>query len=317
MNIMDLKNQIMKNELKNFYIFTGTEIGIMNIYLEEMSNKVNLPITRADSVSSIYTRCMGGSLFGDDVGFYVIREDMDFMKAEDAYQTISDDIMAGNIIVLLYEKIDSRIKFGKHFKDEIIHFDKLTPQVLSGYIKKRIDLSNNNIERLIELCSQSYDMCMLEVDKILQYQQSSVDIAGSVYTADHCFEYLLNSGAIYQPEESDVFKFTGAVCSRNVNEALYFEEMLRDNGSTAVAMLGALYSSMKAVMLIQLCEDKDVSNTTGLDGRQIYFNKKFVGKYSDTELVRAVKLIMRTVSDIKGGRIDDIYATKYVLASIM
>lgn len=317
MNIMDLKTQIVKNELSNFYIFTGTEIGIMNIYLEEMSNKVNLPITRADSVSSIYTKCMGGSLFGDDVGFYVIREDKDFMKAEDAYRTISDDIMAGNIIVLLYEKVDSRLKFGKFFKDQIIHFDKLTPQVLSNYILREVKLSNNNVERLIGLCSQSYDMCMLEVDKIKQYQESSRDEAGSVYTEDHCFKYLLECGAIYQPEESDVFKFTGAVCGRRVDEALYFEEMLRDNGSTSIAMLGALYSSMKAVMLIQLCEDRDIANTTGLDSRQIYFNKGYVGKYSDTELVRAVKLIMKTVSDIKGGRIDDVYATKYVLASIM
>ncbi len=308
MNIMDLKTQIVKNELSNFYIFTGTEIGIINIYLEEMSNKLNLPITRADSVSSIYTRCMGGSLFGDDVGFYVIREDRDFMKAEEAYQTISHDIMAGNVIVLLYEKVDSRVKFGKFFKDEIIHFDKLTPQVLSSYIKKRINLSNNNIERLIELCSQSYDMCMLEVDKIKQYNAED---------PNKSFTDLLEMGVIYQPEESDVFKFTGAVCGRRVNEALYFEEMLRDNGSTSIAMLGALYSSMKAVMLIQLCEDRDVANTTGLDSRQIYFNKGYVGKYSDTELVRAVKLIMKTVSDIKGGRIDDMYATKYVLASIM
>lgn len=308
MNIMDLKTQIMRNELSNFYIFTGTEIGIINIYLEEMSNKLNLPITRADSVSSIYTRCMGGSLFGDDVGFYVIREDRDFMKAEEAYQTISHDIMAGNVIVLLYEKVDSRVKFGKFFKDEIIHFDKLTPQVLSSYIKKRINLSNNNIERLIELCSQSYDMCMLEVDKILQYCGDD---------PNKSFVDLLESGVIYQPEESDVFKFTGAVCGRRANEALYFEEMLRDNGSTSVAMLGALYSSMKAVMLIQLCEDRDIANVTGLDSRQVYFNKGYVGKYSDTELVRAVKLITKTVSDIKGGRIDDMYATKYVLASIM
>lgn len=308
MNIMDLKTQIVKNELSNFYIFTGTEIGIINIYLEEMSNKLNLPITRADSVSSIYTRCMGGSLFGDDVGFYVIREDRDFMKAEEAYQTISHDIMAGNVIVLLYEKVDSRVKFGKFFKDEIIHFDKLTPQVLSSYIKKRINLSNNNIERLIELCSQSYDMCMLEVDKILQYCGDD---------PNKSFVDLLESGVIYQPEESDVFKFTGAVCGRRANEALYFEEMLRDNGSTSVAMLGALYSSMKAVMLIQLCEDRDIANVTGLDSRQVYFNKGYVGKYSDTELVRAVKLITKTVSDIKGGRIDDMCATKYVLASIM
>lgn len=311
MNILDLKEQIMKGELSSFYIFTGTEIGIINIYLEQMSNKVNLPITRADSVASIYSKCMGGSLFGDDVGFYVVRDDFDFMKAEGSYETIGNDIMKGNIIVLLYEKIDSRLKFGKHFKDEIIHFEKLTPQVLATYIRREIDLSTNNIETLIELCSQSYDMCMLEIDKIRQYMQSTDGDANA------CFKELIELGVIYQPEETDVFRFTSAVCNRKPNEALYYADVLKDNGSSSVAMLGTLYSSLKAVMLIQLCEEKDVSGTTGLDGRQIYFNKKFVGKYSDAELVRAVKLIMNTVAGIKSGRIDDMHSTKYILASIM
>ena len=53
MTIIELKEQIIKNELSNFYVFVGEEIGIINIYLKQMSNKLNLPITRADSVLSI------------------------------------------------------------------------------------------------------------------------------------------------------------------------------------------------------------------------------------------------------------------------
>lgn len=171
MTIIELKDQIIKNNLSNFYIFTGTEIGIINIYLKQMSNKLGLPITRADSVLSIYGRCQGGSLFGDSTGFYVIRDDKDFMKQEQLFDTIKTSIR-NNIIVLLYDKIDSRLKFGKHFKDDIVPFEKLTPNVLKSYIKKEIPLSDKNIETLMEVCGGSYDMCMLEIDKIKQYTES-------------------------------------------------------------------------------------------------------------------------------------------------
>ena len=171
MTIIDLKDQIIKNNLSNFYIFTGTEIGIINIYLQQMSNKLGLPITRADSVLSIYGRCQGGSLFGDSTGFYVIRDDKDFMKQEQLFDTIKTSIRK-NVIVLLYDKIDSRLKFGKHFKDDIVAFEKLTPNVLKSYIKKEIPLSDKNIETLMEVCCGSYDMCMLEIDKIKQYTDS-------------------------------------------------------------------------------------------------------------------------------------------------
>ena len=116
----------MKNEIQNFYIFTGTEIGIINIYLEQMSAKLGMPITRADSVLSIYENCTSRTIFGSTTGFYVIRNDNDFTKQENAYTTIQKDI-GKNVIVLLYEKLDSRLKFGKFFKDQTINFEKLNP----------------------------------------------------------------------------------------------------------------------------------------------------------------------------------------------
>ena len=315
MTIIDLKDQIIKNNLSNFYIFTGTEIGIINIYLQQMSNKLGLPITRADSILSIYGKCQGGSLFGDSTGFYVIRDDKDFMKQEQLFDTIKTSIRK-NVIVLLYDKIDSRLKFGKHFKDDIVAFEKLTPNVLKSYIKKEIPLSDKNIETLMEVCGGSYDMCMLEVDKISQFVISG-EIHGYDMTYDEAFTDLLECGVIYQPEETDVFKFTDAVCNRNKKLAFELEQVLMANNNSSINILGTLYNSMKSVMLIQVCESKNISEVTGLDNRLIYFNKKYVGKYSSGELVKAIKLISKVIEGVKNGWIDDVYATKYVLVNIL
>lgn len=307
MTILELKNQIVKNELDNFYIFTGYEIGIMNIYLEQMSNKLSLPITRANSVASVLGLCSGGTLFGSSTGFYVIRDDNDFPKNENAFNKVES--IGNNVIVLLYDKIDSRLKFGKHFKDRIIEFEKLTPSVLKSYIQKEISLSDNNIETLMSLCSNSYDICMLEIDKIKHYDRT--------ITPDGCFEELLNCGVIYQPEEISVFNFVEAFCNRNVKSTLNLEETLRENGNSAINLLGTLYNTMKSIMLIQCCSGSNVSDITGLDNRQIYYAKKYLGKYNTEELVSAVKLIIDTIDGIKNGSIEDIYATRYIIANIM
>ena len=315
MTIIDLKDQIIKNNLSNFYIFTGTEIGIINIYLQQMSNKLGLPITRADSILSIYDKCQGGSLFGDSTGFYVIRDDRDFMKQEQLFDTIKTSIRK-NVIVLLYDKIDSRLKFGKHFKDDIVAFEKLTPNVLKSYIKKEIPLSDKNIETLMDICCGSYDMCMLEVDKIQQYTDSLYLLCNKK-DYDTGFSELLKCGVIYQQEETDVFKFTDAVCSRNKRLAFELEQVLMANNNSSINILGTLYNSMKSVMLIQVCESKNISEVTGLDNRLIYFNKKYVGKYSSGELVKAIKLISKVIEGVKNGWIDDVYATKFVLVNIL
>lgn len=315
MTIIDLKDQIIKNNLSNFYIFTGTEIGIINIYLQQMSNKLGLPITRADSILSIYGKCQGGSLFGDSTGFYVIRDDKDFMKQEQLFDTIKTSIRK-NVIVLLYDKIDSRLKFGKHFKDDIVAFEKLTPNVLKSYIKKEIPLSDKNIETLMDICCGSYDMCMLEIDKIKQYTDSLYLLCNKK-DYDTGFSELLKCGVIYQQEETDVFKFTDAVCSRNKRLAFELEQVLMANNNSSINILGTLYNSMKSVMLIQVCEGKNISEVTGLDNRLIYFNKKYVGKYSSGELVKAIKLISKVIEGVKNGWIDDVYATKFVLVNIL
>lgn len=309
MDITELKNAIIKKNLSNFYIFTGTEIGIQNIYLEQMSKVYGMPVTRADSVSDIYAKCTTKSLWGDEAGFYVIRNDFDFMKQEKIYETIVSKIKK-NVIVLLYEKIDSRLKFGKFFKDCTVVFEKLAPNILNSYIKKE-GLSSESAAELSNKVSGSYDMAMLEVDKIRHY--ASVSGRGM----NDSFEELLEQGVIYQPEDADVFNFTDAICSGDPVKTVKIAQILLDNKVSAINVLGTLYNSMKTILLIQCCENKNVCETTGLDNRQVYFNKKYVNIYDTQELVQAVKLIARVIAGIKSGWIDESYAVRYTICKIM
>ena len=308
MDITVLKEQIMKNNLSNLYIFTGEEIGIQNIYLNQMSKVLGLPITRAESVLSIYSQCTSKTLFGNSRGFYVIRNDFDIQKQEKFYENLSNEIK-NNVIVLLYEKIDSRLKFGKFFKDRIVQFEKLPESILKKYIKNKINLSEKNLENLSNKVSGSYDVAMLEVDKINQF--SSV----SGLSADKAFEKLCADGVIYQPQEHDVFEFVDCVCNR-LRRSFDLAKVLADNNVSSINILGTLYNSFKSILLIQCCTS-DICNTTGLDNRQVYFNKKYVGKYGTSELVAIVKLLAKLVSDVKTGYIDDMYAVNYALVNIL
>lgn len=311
MTILDLKDQIVKNNLGNFYIFVGEEIGIINIYLSAMSNKISLPITRADSVASIYSLCSSKSMFGNTTGFYVIRDDKDFPKQEKVFETIQKDI-GKNVIVLLYDKIDGRSKLNKAFKDNIVVFEKLAPNIMKSYIKKEVDLSEHNMDTLVELCSGNYDMCMLEVDKIKDYKSITLK------SADECFAKLLADGTIYQPEESDVFKLVEAVMNRNALLAYKLEDTLREKGTSSVSMLGVLYTAFKSTLLIQCCpQGSNIAEVTGLDNGQIYFNRKYVGKYTSRELVDAIKLGCSVVQGIKSGWIEDEYATRYFIVKVL
>ena len=309
MTIVELKSQIMKKTMSNFYIFVGNEIGIMNIYLEQMSNELNMPIVRADSVLSIYDICTTRSIFGNENSIYAIRNDTDIMKHEEMYTRMEGEVKYG-IIILLYDKIDSRLKFGKYFKDRIVEFEPLTTSILSKYIKKECALSDRNLEKLSNIVSNSYDLAMLEADKINQYSNATGREVNSA------FEELLKQKAIYQPEEYDVFKFSELVMNKDKVHAFKMLNILLENGSSSVSILGVLYLKVKCVLLIQVCENSDIVGTTGLSKGEVYYNKVYVNKYTSEKLVKSLKLIARVVDDIKSGKIDDTYATHYVLVNM-
>ena len=310
MTLLELKNDFMSNNIKHFYIFVGSEVGIMNIYLAQLSKLTGYPVTRKDTMAEVYANFSADSLFGSSTGLYVVRDDKDFMKADKSFDNFISDI-GDNYVVMLCEKLDSRLKFGKYFKDETVVFEKLSTMVLMNYIKKECDLSERNREILSNKVSNSFDVAMLECDKIRQYAQACG------ISVDESMKVLLDKGVISSEEQIDVFTWVDSILKRQRELAFKRYSMLRDNGVDGVNMLGTLYNSWKNVLLVTVCEDEDVPNTTGLDSKQVYFASKVKGKYTPQELVSGLKLISQTVSDIKNGVVDEMYSVPYVMCQVL
>ena len=83
MDLFTLQQQIREHKLLPFYVFTGEEIELQNIYLKQMGN-----IIRVDNVAQIYNK-ITSKLISGKFTIYVVRDDMDFIKSEKAWANIS------------------------------------------------------------------------------------------------------------------------------------------------------------------------------------------------------------------------------------
>jgi DNA polymerase III delta subunit len=179
------------------------------------------------------------------------------------------------------------------------------------YIKKEIDLDQKHLEELSNKVSGSYDMAMLEANKIKNFSEAQN------ISENSAMDKLVQMGMIVQEEDTDVFRWVSAVMNRQVTLSFHLAKILLDNGTQTVNMLGTLYNTIKTVLLIQCCEGSDISNITGLDNGQIYFNKPYINVYQTYELVDSMKRLSRIINNIKNGTIDNKFAIDLALTQML
>lgn len=304
MTVLELKTAIMSKQLHNFYVFTGEEIGIINIYLNQISKVTGKPLQREDTVADCLSK-FGAGLFGNLPTIFCVRGDKDFLKETDSVWDVVLNRIGNNMLILLYDKLDSRTKFAKRF--DVVLFERLDKQVLMKYIQKQIPLSLENADMLADLCNGSYDVAMLECDKLSTF-------GGDV---NRTFKKFAKDGTIHQSQEVDTFGFVDSVCRRDNTKVFKQLDQLKRQDVSSILILGTLYNALRSIMLIQACQGANISDITGLSNGEIYFNRKRCGYYSVPELVHSIKIIANAVSQIKSGQLDDKYATEYVLVNVL
>ena len=79
MEIGALKRDIKANNLKHFYIFTGAEVAVQDVYIKQIAKVTKTEIQRIDEVKDVYKSQK--SLFAKPKCF-ICRDDNDFIKTE-------------------------------------------------------------------------------------------------------------------------------------------------------------------------------------------------------------------------------------------
>lgn len=312
MELSSLHAQLRARQLQDFYIFTGPEWAVQKIYIEQIAKISGNETFRVDEFSEIYGKLKSKGFLSKNY-VYIIRDDKDIMNNEKVQRQIKDGLLGKNILVYLITNPDKRTKFWKAYKDTIVEFEPLKPAILKKYIQREINLSDKNLNKLMEVCEYDYGRCLLEIDKVNEY----VNYLGHAKTHDGAFQKLLADGTIYTPPKDAIFDFVDAILDRKVNLSYNLFEQCKAVGEATMVMLSVLYNNAKAVLQVQSCESKDISKSTGLTGWQIQNAKKHLHKYSNGDLVYMLKLIHKCEKGIKTGKIDEKYVMDYVLGEVL
>lgn len=313
MEITQIKAQIKSKTPDNFYIFTGDEIAVMDIYIKKLAECKDLEIVRVDTVADIYGKMQNRSFIQKSY-CYVIRDDKEFMTNEKAWESIKQ-VVGNNILILLVSSLDKRGKFYKHYKSTITVFEPLNESILIKYIQKEINMSKANCQRLIEICESDYSRILLEIDKIITYFES-IGRDNEKMNADESFEELLNQGVTYQPPKDAIFDFVDAFLKGKVKTSLDLLQQSYAVGESTIVLLSVLYNNVKQVLMVQECGNKDIPKTTGLTGWQIKCAKEKMGYWSTDDLIYFLKLIRKVEKGIKSGFIEDSIAMDYIIVNM-
>ena len=317
MTVADVKKDIQDKTIKQYYVFTGDELEVMNIFINKIAEVAGAKVCRADTLSSVFSKLQNKSFFSTKTCF-VIRDDKEFMSAEEIWPRIERaELQSDNIVIMLYTDVDKRSKFYKHIKDSLVTFEALTDANLKREIQKRIALSDRNCDILIDICEHNLGIILNEIDKIGKYRDNYNDGNSNEVEPNQVFEWLLKEGTIHQPARDCIWDFVDAVLMRKKVAAFGLLEEALEFGNPVLTLISVLYRDTKQLLQVQMCPTPDISKSTGLSGFDIKraSGRKF--KYKDKELVNAMNVIREAEMGIKSGNIEENMALEYILVNMM
>jgi len=312
MSLMDIQQELVKKTIRQFYLFIGEEVKVMDLYIDKIANVMNTPVIRTDSVATIFSSLKNTGIITAPKCI-LIRDDKDYTKQEQLWQGfIKGELQGINTIIMAYSSIDKRSKFYKHHVDMLTDFIILSDEVLAGYIKHEIGLEKSLAIQLANMCDNNYSKILLECDKLYHLSK-----ANNINSAQ-AFNLAIQEKLIYTNPKDVVFDLLNAICRRESAIKcfnLYYE--LIQVVPSPLGLLSLLYTNFRAMLLVNSTNNTGISEKTGLTGWQIKCAKDHGRRYSLVQLVEALKLINKAEQGIKMGKMDSDMAIPYILSKIL
>lgn len=310
MDLSTLKTHIKNKTLDPMYIFTGPEVGVMDIYIEQMAKVQDASIVMLDGIEDLAKKMHKGSML-KNACIYILRDSKEFIQDSDLARKVAQkNALSGAILLLIYTSIDKRSRFYKEFQDAIVDFQPMRSEILTKYIQKEVTLTDKSYMQLIEVCESDYSRILLEVDKIQRFAK----VKGVSH--EGAFIQLMSEGAIFQPPKDAVFDFVDAVLKGKKELAFKLLKSSYEFGEATMVLLSNLYNSTKQLLQVQSFKgDGKITEATGLTPFQVKLASERKGRNSTGDLIYLMRLVRDTEKGIKTGAIEEQMAMPYILAN--
>ncbi len=295
LGLLELQGQIRGGNLLPFYVFIGEEIELQNIYLKQMGD-----VVRIDSVADVYNR-ITSKLIGGKFAVYVVRDDMDFIKSEKTWSTISDKIR--NAILVVQVTTPSKCKkFIKGLNDCVVEFNHMTTKQLLNVVN--MDGSVSNKQYFIEACNNDLNtinnyMDILKRTGITELNKKVVD------------EYIPTK------EEVTVFQLADAIMQKDEQLTFKLLDQLLEDKNNVMGIIYAIYAQLHKCVLVEGYRgEKDISKVTGINS-WICNNILRYNRIQPAKLLTALRLVQKYDKGVKTGKYDGVMACYSLVVEIL
>lgn len=164
-NLKDLKEEILNNQINNFYVFYGEDFGLRKHYIDYLNKKFNKKLVIMH-ISDLSDNMTGRNLFKLKT-LYVIPQDLDFLKErKDKVSAFINKIDKDDCIILDYDMDITNSNFFKNFEEYITYFPEVEDNIAYQFVSSELQLDTLSKEELAKNCHNNYNKILLEADKI-------------------------------------------------------------------------------------------------------------------------------------------------------
>lgn len=291
MELVELNKQLRTNDIGNFYIFVGDEIGLQNVYLKQFGE-----YKRIDAVSEVISKLTAKG-FGFSNGkkeVYVVRDDLEFLTNKHLEENIKQLEKAKlGTLILQITNANKKSVWYKTLKDYVVEFNKLTPTQLIHQIQ-HYNLTDNQdtLKYFVSACNNDYTTILNEIDKYNRLHDAGVYKTFSIDT-------LLDM----MPPKYDytVFDFIDLVMQHDM-KAVHVMDLLLEQNQNPLGILSLLYQNIsKAILVVGHKGQQGITEKTGLPYWQV---KKILNntRVSPSGLLASIRFIQQYDTGIKTGR---------------
>lgn len=295
LGLLDLQTQIREGSLLPFYVFTGEEIELQNIYLKQMGD-----VIRVDRVADIYNK-ITSKLISGKFAVYVVRDDMDFIKSEKTWGSISDRIR--NAVLVIQVTTPSKCKkFLKELNDCVVEFNHMTTKQLLNVVN--MDCSVSNKQYFIEACNNDLNTInnYLDIFKRAGIKELNKKIVD---------EYIPTK------EDVTVFQLADAVMRKDEQLTFRLLDQLLEDKNNVMGIIYAIYSQLHKCVLVEGYRgEKNISKVTGINS-WICNNILRDNRIEPSKLLTALRLVQKYDKGIKTGKYDGVMACYSLIVEIL
>lgn len=295
LGLLDLQTQIREGSLLPFYIFTGEEIELQNIYLKQMGD-----VIRVDRVADIYNK-ITSKLISGKFAVYVVRDDMDFIKSEKTWVSISDRIRNA-VLVIQVTTPNKCKKFLKELNDCVVEFNHMTTKQLLNVVN--MDCSVSNKQYFIEACNNDLNTInnYLDIFKRAGIKELNKKIVD---------EYIPTK------EDVTVFQLADAVMRKDEQLTFRLLDQLLEDKNNVMGIIYAIYSQLHKCVLVEGYRgEKNISKVTGINS-WICNNILRDNRIEPPKLLTALRLVQKYDKGIKTGKYDGVMACYSLIVEIL